>query len=507
MSMRPAPGSRPRYRGAFGILLALAALPAAAQVGPLTSQSLFFNQASNANIGNYLAANGGVLYTSNAQYTSSGSGDTLLTLGLGGNTAGESARLDYHLASDLMLLKYLGGTFGTSVTGYADGMAAFKIVPGLFSWIARETYTQLQIDPYAPATPDNLESLNYITTGPRFIWSPTLRTSLKLEALYSYISTSSSAPQYVNLDNHRYGGNLSAERAFSSSSSLYIRGRYEKVDFKDQMDNNNFSIADGVGGFRLHGARTDFDISGGYSKIQVEDILTPVETILGTVERPETQNFGGAVWTLNLSRLITPSQRVALFGYQQFTDAAAALRLSFDQPVPTAVPTQLAAGNPFQSRTFGGDWRFETLRSSIDISVLDSRTRYVVITTNENNSDAKSVHALFARQLSPVLNWDIGASYSHIDYAQASTTGQTTVNWTNALTDLRWRVSPRVALRFLYAYSSQNGLHTNQLGIIASYSLLGALPTQQESPQLLPTSPESMQWQQWQNLAPQPTPH
>jgi hypothetical protein len=505
MNMRPAPGSRLQYRGAFSLWLALTALPAAAQVGPLTSQSLFFNQASNANTGNYLAANAGVLYTSNAQYTSNGSGDTLLTLGLGGDTSREGTRLDYHLDSDLMVLKYLGGTFGTQLTGYADGKLAFKIVPGLFSWIARETYTQLQIDPYAPATPDNLESLNYITTGPRFAWSPTLRTSVTLEGLYSYVSSSSSSPTYVNLDSHRYGGNLNLERAFSSTSSLYIKGRYEKVDFKDQEDNNNFSVAEGVGGFRVRGARTDFDISGGYSRIQVQDILTPVETILGTVERPETETFGGPIWTLNLSRLITPSQRVALFATQQFTDAAAAFRLNFDQPVPTIAPLQVAAGDPYQSRTFGADWRFETLRSSIDISVLDGRIRYVVLSPNENNSDVKSVHALFARQLSPVLNWDIGASYSHSEYAQPSTTtGQTAVNWTTALTDLRWRVGERVALRFLYAYSSQNGLHDNQLGIIASYALVGGLPIQQqEGPQLLPTSPESMQWQ---SPPPQPTP-
>src|SRR5215469_15788748 len=75
MNRRPAAGSRPWYRTAFALSLALAALPAAAQLsGPLTGNTLFFNQASNAHTGNYLAVTAGLLYTSNAQYTTNGSG-------------------------------------------------------------------------------------------------------------------------------------------------------------------------------------------------------------------------------------------------------------------------------------------------------------------------------------------------------------------------------------------------------------------------------------------------
>lgn len=506
MNMRPSSGSRPRYRGAFGLWLALAAVPAAAQVGPLTSQSLFFNQASNAHSGSYLSVDTGLVYTSNAQYTENGSGDVLAMLGLSGDTEHEGTRLDYHLDADLALLKYLKGTFGTQLTGYADGEAGFKIVPGLFSWIARETYTQLQIDPYAPATPANLESLNFITTGPRFTLRPTLRTSLTLEGLYSYVSSSSSAPNYVNLDSHRYGGNLKAERAFSSNSSLYIKGSYEKVEFKDQVDNNNFAVTNALAGYKLSGARTDLDISGGYNWIQVQDVPTSVQTILGTEQRLETENFGGASWGLNLSRLITPTQRVALYANQQFSDAAAAFRLSFDQPVPMVAPTQIAAGNPYQSRDFGADWRFQTLRTSVDVNLVYSRFRYVILTPNVNDFDTKGVNVLVARQLSPVLNWEVGGSYSHNSYTQASTTGETITNLSTALTSLRWRAGERLGVRFLYAYSKYTGLHDNQVGIIASYSLTGALPDMANplSP-LQPTSPESMQAPPPQTLqSPQP---
>jgi hypothetical protein len=493
MNMPPAAGWRPWYRGACALGLALAALPAAAQVtGPLTGNTLFFNQASNAHTGNYLAATAGLLYTSNAQYSTNGTADTLVLLGLSGNTEREGTRLDYHLDSDVAALKYLKGSFGTQLTGYLDGEAAFKIVPGFFSWIARETYTQLQIDPFAPATPTNVENLNFITTGPRFTLRPTLRTSVTLDGLYSYVSSSSSSPQFVNLDSNRYGADLKADRAFSSTSSLYIKGSYQKVEFKDQAENNNYAVADGVGGFRLQGARTNLDVSGGYSRIQVYDVLTPVDTILGTVERPETQTFSAPTWSFSLSRLITPSQRVALYASQQFTDAAAVLRLSFDQPVPTIAPTQLAVGDPFKSRDFGADWRFETPRTSIDVGVLDTRQRYVVSSNDNSDRDLKLASVMLARQLSPVLNWDIGATYQHTEF----TNTQTTINVTTVLTNLRWRLGERLGLRFLYAFSTQYGVHTNQVGIIASYALTaGALPdtTQPQNPALQPISPQSMQ--------------
>jgi hypothetical protein len=503
MKMRAVPGARLRYRGAFCLWLTLAALPAAAQVSPLTSQSLFFNQASNAYPGNYLAAEAGLLYTNNASYTANGSGDTLASLGLSGDTRQQGTRLDYHLDADIALLKYFHGTFPTEPSGYLDGEAAFKIVPGVFSWIARETYTQVQIDPFAAITPTNLENVNYITTGPRFTLRPTLRTSVRLEGLYSYVSSNSPSADYVNIDSQRYGGNLKVDRAFSSTSSVYIKGSYEKVDFKDQLENNNFSVADALAGFHLQGGRTDLDISAGYTKLRVEDVVVPVDTIIGVVERPETQTFGGATWGFDLSRLITPSQRVSLYAAQQFTDAAAAFRLSFDQAVPTIAPAQIAAGDPFQNRNFGADWRFETVRTTLNVSFMDSRQRYVV--NSSNNRDLKIASAVFARQLSPVLNWDVGVSFQHSDYVNTqSSTNPTgtptnptgTLNATGVVTDLRWRVGERLGLRFLYAHTIQYSVSVNQVGIIASYALTGAtLPdtTQPESPGLQPVSPESMQ--------------
>src|SRR5438874_1177575 len=74
----------------IGLVLALAPLPAAAQIGPLTNQSLFFDQASNPHGGNYLAADAGLIYTDNVSRAANGSGDTLAQLAWWGTPPGKA---------------------------------------------------------------------------------------------------------------------------------------------------------------------------------------------------------------------------------------------------------------------------------------------------------------------------------------------------------------------------------------------------------------------------------
>src|SRR5215831_2535355 len=495
--MRPG-GPRPRHRGVLAVWLALATVPATAQVTLLTGQSLL-SQSASRYPGNHLAVDAGVIYTDNVQRTENGSGQTLLLLGLSGDASREGTRLDLRLASNIALLKYLGGAYGTQPTGYLDGTAFFKVVPNLFEWIVRDTYTQLQINPYSAVTPDNLENVNYFTTGPRFTMRPTLRTSVTLDALYSYLTTSSSSPGRVELDNHRYGGDLKIDRAFSEVASLYIKGEYEKVDFKDQVDNNNFSHASASAGYKLHDARTVLDISGGYSQVRVYDVLTTVVGPGGTRESRETEKFDSPIWTFDVSRLITPSQRVALTASQQFTDAAAAFRLGFDQAVPTIPPQRVATGEAFKQRQFGLHWQLQASRTSLVVSAAEFQDRYPITPANDHNT--KLANVLLARQLSPALSAEVGVSYQRQEQvgAAASTGAQTVPEQSakilSAVANLRWQVGERLALHFLYAHSRQNDVYSeNQIGVTASWALIGAqTPMGQAFPALTPLAPASTQ--------------
>jgi hypothetical protein len=462
----------------------LVALPAVAQVGVLTGQTLFFNQASNAHAGDYLSADAGLIYNTNAELAENGASATIAAVGLSGNTAHDSTFLSYHLDSDIALLKYLSGDFPTQPSGYLDGEAELKAVPGYVSWIGRETFAQVLIDPYLPATTNNLESINYLTTGPRFRLRPTLRTTITVEALYSLVNTSSPAAIYTNLDNHRYGGNVKAERAFSSNSSLYLKGNYEKVDFKDQVNNTNFSTAQALLGYHVTDGRTDLDLSGGYTQVRTGESLVDERTVIGYQERPQSEQYGAPSWLAHLSRLITPNQRLSLSASQQINDPAGQLRLDFDAPVPTIAPQQYAVGEVLKSRVFSIDWRFEMLRTSLDIGLADSTQRYDF--TPQYNGQQKILTVMLARRISPVINWDVGITYLRSDYLAGASFDQV-----NALTNLRWQIARRVGLRFFYAHSSYGSVGQNQVGVMASYALTEASAAATETPALMPVSPMS----------------
>jgi len=464
MEMRAGSG---RWRGALGLWLAAATAPAAAQVGPLTYQNLFFDQASNVRSGNYLAADAGFVYTDNATFVGNGAGDTVAEIGLIGNSAERGPRLDYHLDADIAAVKYLNGSYPLEPTGYLDASGDFKIVPGAFNWQGRETYTQLVINPYLPVTPNNLENLNTITTGPRFILRPTLRTTVTLDGIFSYVNSYSPSPLYVNIDNHRYGGDLKIERAFNSAASVYVRGVYEKVYFNDQAINNNFTAAEGLAGYRLAGERTFLDVSGGYTQLRELNVEVPVQSIVGIVERPMTRRLDAANWAFTLSRVLTPSQRLELFASQQLLDAATLFQADLDQAVPTIAPPQVAVGDPVTNRIFGADWHLQGPRTSLDVGLLDTRQRYA-LTTSENR-DLKDASLVVVRQLSPVLHWDVGLRFERQDLV-----GARSVDATSEITNLRWRIGGRVVLRFLYAHSTFAGISDNQFGAFVSYVLLGA---------------------------------
>lgn len=490
-------------RAALGLWLALAAVPATAQIAPLTGQTVLNYRPSTAYGANYLTVLGGVIYTDNVERTPNGTGDTLLLVGLSGDTSRESPHLDYHLSSNLMLVKYLSGTYQTEPSGYLDGTLALHIVPAFFSWIARETFSEVQLNPYGPATPNNLVNLNILTTGPRFTVRPTLRSSVRLDVLYSYLTSSSAAAQYPSIDNHRYGGDLRIDRAFSETASLYLKGHYEKIDFKDQVDNHNFSVGEATGGYELTNGRTAFNLSGGYSQLHIYDVLSSVEGPGGSRETLGTQTFEEPVWKLSLSRLITPSQRLALSVSQQFTDVASSFRLGFDQPVPIVPPPLFATDEPFKQRQYVVDWRFEATRTTLNLSVSELQARFLLSSgnvTSANSYNSKFASASLTRLLGPVLSWDVAASYGETEQVgtptangEATLTGQSAKTW-GVLTDLRWQVGPRLALRFIYAHSEQQGVYAdNQVGVTASWALVGAAaPTGQLAP-LSPFSPASTQ--------------
>lgn len=525
MKMQAGTGRRISARLAFGFLLLFVSLPVAAQVGLITPQSLFFNQASSGHQGNYVDAQAGLLYSDNLTLSPGGSGGGIAMIGLAADTQRQNApTLDYHLDCDINLLRYLNSAYQTQPSGYLDGLGEFKIVPGVFSWTARDTYTQMVLDYLEPPTPDNLESINNFTTGPRLTLRPTLQTTITLDGTYSYVATDSKSPEYVNIDNQRLGGDVRISHTFSSTLNAYLSGNYEDVRFKDTVDNQDFTYLEGMTGVAWGDARTSFNASVGYTVARLEAatptavphlhldplltasalnpalVATDIEPVMLAAateggSSASTSNPGGVTWQVSLSRLISPTQRVSLHALSEVTDAANLFRLNLDQPVPSSGQNLLGNGQPFEYREYGATWTFATGRTTITANLVADSSHYTDTPTEDYSTKQASV--LVARQLNPSMNWDLGVSYQHNDYQLG------VVHSINAITNLRWQLGHKVTLRFVYVHSSQgpNGYSENEIGVIASYSLVGSAALAPVSAGALngdgglqPLSPASQPW-------------
>jgi hypothetical protein len=494
--------SHARLAGCLGlaILLALMSLPAAAQsTGTISTQSLFFDQSGSAHHGDYLEAQAGIIYTDNVNLVPDGPGGTIGMIGLVGQTERQGApRFDYHLDSDLMLVKYFGSQYDTQPLGYLDASGDFKIIPGTLLWTARDTFSQASINPVGAPTPDNIESINYVTTGPQLILKPTLQSTFTLDGNYSYVYSNSKSPEYVNINSNRLGGDVRFDHAFSNILTAYLQGTYQDVKFEDTTENTDFDYRQGTVGFKITTGRTALDASIGYSEAHLASV-PPTNTIppprqhlelflpYAVTPPPTTtsaadESPSGVNWSVSLSRLISPRQRLSLHAIKQITDAANLFRLNLDQPVPGNQGVQLVTGQPFTYTEYGLGWTYDTGRTKFTVGAIDFTNRYSQ--TPADNHDGKQVNGFVARQLSESFNWEFGASYEHDDY---TTIDQNT--WT-LITSLRWHVGPRISVRFLFAHSSLINFYSdNQVGVTASYALTQGGKTQDAL--LTPTAPAS----------------
>src|SRR5262249_14705645 len=123
----------------------------------------------------------------------------------------------------------------------------------------------------------------------------------------------------------------------------------------------------------------------------------------------------------------------------------------------------------------------------LTLGYLDIREFYKIHPLE--NRSVRDASALLGRQLSPVLNWDIGADFERQTFA----VGDTSTNVINAITSLHWRLGQRFGLRFIYAHSTQSngGYHENQIGVTASYAILQG-SQQALQPESLPTEPPTL---------------
>ena len=234
------------------------------------------------------------------------------------------------------------------------------------------------------------------------------------------------------------------------------------MDFSDTTVNNDFTLGQGSAGYHLENGRTVLDVSGGYSQLRVYDVLVYEQSVIGVLESRQTQTLGEGIWALDLSRLIAPNQRVALTAAQQLCRRCQLLPAG----LRCAGSDGRAADIRCRQSVYRAQLRGGLARAGTSGPRSMSPCRYVpatiirfgasnlgnnglpTTTLPTNNSDFKLASVLLARQLTPTLNWDVGAYFQHQDIVDAPAVNATGGITRPALACRSARAALRLRTRF-----------------------------------------------------------
>lgn len=303
---------------------------------------------------------------------------TLYSVGMGVDVDRKGRRLSLKALGDLDWVKYPADTFDDQLTGYFEGKATYQLLPEVLLWELEDTYGQLVTDPFAAATPENLQSMNYITTGPQL--ELPLGGSLRLKASAEYSYTDYESP---NVDNDRYSLAAGLVRDLSSSSNLSFNATTQRTSFDDGR-NTHYEERQAFLGYGIEGRRMTLDAQLGYS-----------------VLAREGKDSNGFMAHLELRRRITASMSLGVFASRQFSDSGDLFRGQLGQRASSAPLIGLAVSDAFQDRSVGASWNFERGRTRMGIS--GSRRDELYTRNVSSNRRVDRFDVFFERRLRPSL--------------------------------------------------------------------------------------------------------
>jgi hypothetical protein len=409
----------------------------------------------------------GLAFTDNAllvprDATSTGIG----TVGVNADYQRRGPNLDLQARGNVDWQEYLDNAFPGSVFGRFNGTATWGRSTDLFQWTVRDTLDEGMANPAAAPTPNEIETINYFTTGPHLNFNFNANERLSFYGLYSRTSFQKSPFDYRTYD----GGAVFAHRlAAFSSLSLEIDAAQTRFDRPELASNYTDRTAQLI--YTTAVARTRMLASAGYA-----------------IENYGGPSSGGRVLSLELSRRISPSSSVYVRAHDGFTTIGGLIRSGFGASVSTetnigAVP-RTATPAPLEHRLGTLGWTFNGNRTSL--SLVGSLERQLYVEQPTFNSTVKTITGTAQRLLRPNLSLRLQAYRTDTRYGNIDATVVNTVFNVSLLKQFR-----KVGISMFAQRTHQDstfpgaaaslGLLTrsydeDRIGLNVSYDLLGQRP-------------------------------
>jgi hypothetical protein len=390
----------------------------------------------------------------------------------------KSRRLDVDAKGNFTDYDYLQGAFGNQLLGRADGTAHLALIPQRLTWVLQDDYGQAALDPFAPVTPGNIESINFVSTGPdvalRMGGRGFFDLSVRIARADYQISPFSSS---------RVLGSAAAGLQISPRSSVSLNGVAERVLFDNTKVNGDFDRTSAYVRYDIQGARTALSLDLGATKVSQSGapFTAPISRGRGspsTGPLPVSQSPStttGPLARLAITRELSQSATLTLSGGRELTDGSSSFS-SIQGGAIGIVGTNSAVltSSPYTSNFASAEWQYKRNRTTIGVSGNWGRDVY----PNQPQYDLNrgGVEFNVGRKISRSLALQVVGRYGKTDYVHGNLLpllGTPKYNDALLAAGLSWRHGRALEVRFRAEHSTRTpastGYQENRIFVTVGY--------------------------------------
>ena len=421
----------------------------------------------------YVDLMAGMLYTDNALLSSSQRTSDGIAL-VGFSTDYERrGNLSLDLLGNLDRLQYLRHSFAGSFYGQFVGSGVLGKPTDPLQWQLNDSFGEGMTDPLASPTPQNLQTINDVETGPLVNLHFGLTNRLTLSGLYSRTTY-----QRVPYDSQTYQGGVRFVHAISGASSLSVEASTAHTKYIDSAAvqsffggaSSTYDIRQASISYRAHFVRTRVLLRGGYNTLQY-------------VRGP---NHGAPLYELRITRRISPFSTVFLGVQQDYSTNGGALAspgARIGLQMGASLNAGLTVAQPFSMRSAQVGWMFQRARTNLSLTgTYAQQTFDQTSATNSYNNRDEGVMVAIGRRLRPTVMVQLRLQgylerYSNLDARSRRYIAELTLSKHFARTTLgiyveRWHQSGAPGISNFQA-SSYND---DRVGVYVTYDLFGERP-------------------------------
>jgi hypothetical protein len=400
-------------------------------------------------------------------------------------TVNQRSRLfDVNATGNFSDLNYLQHAYGNEFLGRLDGVADAAIVPGHLVWVFRDDFGQAALDQYTPVTPNNIEDVNYLSTGP----------DLKLRfggINFVDISARYARAQYQTspFNSNRLLASIAVGRDVSAGGSISLNANTERVMFDNTALNSDFERSSGFGRYEIHGARTDLVGELGGTVVSQSGASTEVlPTYLpqGTNGAPlivSSQTGGpgslsGPLAKLELDRKISPSAKLIFTAGRDLTDASSSFsnQTTGVTSINSVSPAASTSDNYRMTYATAG-WQYKLNRTTLAVTARWEKDIYPALSTLDVTDYGAGFNV--ERKLTRHFTAQLLGNWYKSDYPHAALPSQVigSTDYANSIlgASLTWRHGRALEVRFRcdhdsYTVSNGNtGYHETRAFLTVGY--------------------------------------